>query len=318
MIEGLLGSVAGIVLLIVIVFLVLHLLNSLIKAAVVIVALLAIAYFVFGWSFGLGGIYELATRHTDVSEEGLTFKLDPTTGLDEAVVARIIDGDTVELEDGSKVRLLGINAPETGQTCSLDAKQKLQELVLNKTVSLESGEEDVDTYGRLLRYIWLDDVSVNQELVKLGLAHVYKYGEELKYEQLLYDAQSDAVESEGCLWVASEHKDCFSISEFQFDASGDDNDNLNEEFVVIKNSCENEIDMTSWTVKDESASNMYTFSAFTFSADSEFTLFSGKGVDSATELYWGRTQAVWNNDADTLFLRDTDGNLALAESYVGE
>jgi len=318
MFEGLFGSIAGIALLIIIIILVLHLLHSLVKAAIIIIALLAIANFVFGWSFGLGAVWDFATRHADISEEGVTLSLENPLNMESAVVARVIDGDTVELEDGSKVRLLGVNAPEKGQLCFEQAKEKLEERTLNKTIFLETDGDEIDDYNRLLRYIWVGTNLVNKELLEDGLAHVYTYGADLKYATDFYAAQQDAMESDKCLWPKSEYADCISISKFQFDAEDNDNENLNQEFVVFKNSCEGDINMTGWTIKDESASNMYTFSVFTAESDEEFTLFSGKRVDTNTEIYWGRTRAVWNNNGDTLFFRDKQGDLVLSETYQSE
>ena len=111
----------------------------------------------------------------------------------------------------------------------------------------------------------------------------------------------------------SEFNDCISVKQFNYDAEGNDNDNLNEEYVVLANSCDDLI-MTGWTLKDESASNKFTFATFT--APKEFTIYSGVGDNSETEIYWGRTQAVWNNNGDTLFLRDKEGNLILSDSYT--
>jgi len=209
--------------------------------------------------------------------------------------------------------LLGINSPETGQPCSSEAKAKLEALVLNKEVILIPGNEDQDIYGRLLRYIVVDDtVVVNVEMVKSGYAHVYAYGETSEYIGLLNTAQSLAMKGKTCMWAESDYTDCFSIKQMNYDADGNDNENLNEEYIVFENKCD-EVDMSGWTIKDESASNLYTFTNFV--AGEEFTVYSGKGVATDSEIYWGRTQAVWNNEGDTLFLRDTFGNLVFVENY---
>jgi micrococcal nuclease len=314
---GNLGLIAGIILLVVLVWLVLHLLHSLLKAAIIVAALLLVAYYVFGFSFGLGGVFDFVTSHTDVSEEGVTFSVDNPLNMDSAFVSRVIDGDTVELTTGEKVRLLGINAPETGQSCSLEAKTNLEQLTLNKTVFLEKEIEDTDTYGRLLRYVWVDNTLVNELLVEQGLAHVYMFGEDSEYEVRLTSAQQKAIDGGGCLWKPSEYKDCITVVKFNYDAPGDDNDNLGQEFVILKNNCE-DLNLDNWTLKDESASKMYTFSQFTIASEKQFTIYSGDGDNDVDKLYWGSTRAVWNNDGDTLFLRDKDGTLVLVESYTIE
>lgn len=111
------------------------------------------------------------------------------------------------------------------------------------------------------------------------------------------------------------------ITNFHFNAAGDDNYNLNNEYVTFGNKCSYSIDMTSWTIKDETASHLYAIPPFTFQAGSTFTLFTGTGTNTNSALYWGRTSgnyaAIWNNNGDTLFLRDSSGNLVLSQSYSG-
>lgn len=90
----------------------------------------------------------------------------PTSG----VVTRIVDGDTVELEDGTKIRYLGVNTPEiTYDDCySAEAMQKNSDLVLGKTIQLEYDTACTDRYGRLLAHVFVDDVHVNLKLLEEG------------------------------------------------------------------------------------------------------------------------------------------------------
>ena len=98
------------------------------------------------------------------------------------VVTQVYNGDTLTVESEGyelKVRLVGIDAPETsrkknepGQPYSQRAKIHLQKLVLNKTVELES--YGLDRYSRILAVMYVDGINVNLEMVKEGLAEVYK------------------------------------------------------------------------------------------------------------------------------------------------
>ena len=241
-----------------------------------------------------------------------------------ALVTSVLDGDTFKLSNGETIRLIGLNAPEKGEKCSQEAKDMLEYLILNKEVKLESDLEDRDQHGRLLRYVFEDGHMVNYGMIYLGYAHVYNYASNHKYSELLASAQEGAKE-EGCLWKAEDvnyiQDECLSVDFFHFNAAGDDNYNLNDEYLVLENSCPYEIDMQDWTIKDESSSHLYTFSDFKFKAESQVTVFSGFGKNSNSELYWGRSSgdyaAIWNNNGDTLFLRDNEGNLVLTESYRG-
>ncbi|MEM7824738.1 MAG: thermonuclease family protein, partial [Candidatus Aenigmatarchaeota archaeon] len=96
-------------------------------------------------------------------------------------VTKVLDGDTIEIETGEKVRLLGINAPEINEHYYQEAKDRLAELVNGKLVKLEAGREDKDIYGRLLRYVFVDDVFVNLQLLREGYATVYITNPEEKY-----------------------------------------------------------------------------------------------------------------------------------------
>ena len=109
--------------------------------------------------------------------------------------------------------------------------------------------------------------------------------------------------------------DCFSIVEFHYDAAGNDNTNLNDEYVAIRNNCQFSIDMNGWTIHDNST-HIYTFQSYNLNAQFDFTIYSGTGNNSQTKLYWGRTSgAIWNNDGDTLFLNDQNDILIFSHTY---
>jgi hypothetical protein len=100
----------------------------------------------------------------------------------------------------------------------------------------------------------------------------------------------------------------------QWDAPGNDNDNLNEEYVCFVNIGVSAADLTGWHVRDV-ANNAYTFPAFTLAVGASVRLRSGAGTDTATDLYWGRGQAVWNNGGDTVYLYDAGWGLVDEYSY---
>lgn len=85
-------------------------------------------------------------------------------------VARVIDGDTLELGDGRTVRLVGIDAPER-EECGYDqASAALADLVLRQRVRLAASDEDTDQYGRLLRYVDVGTTDAGLRLLERGLA----------------------------------------------------------------------------------------------------------------------------------------------------
>jgi endonuclease YncB( thermonuclease family) len=93
--------------------------------------------------------------------------LGSAAGADERVqVKRVYDGDTVLLQDGRKVRYLGINAPEFQEPYYLKAKRFNESLVLQRQIRLEYDREPVDAYDRLLAYVYADDRMVNAALLE--------------------------------------------------------------------------------------------------------------------------------------------------------
>jgi micrococcal nuclease len=96
-----------------------------------------------------------------------------------ATVASITDGDTfrVILADGSNepVRLIGIDSPEPGEYLYTEAKDFLASLLDGSEVVLIADVSDTDTFGRLLRYVYVGDVFVNLEMVKSGYAIAVEY-----------------------------------------------------------------------------------------------------------------------------------------------
>ena len=86
------------------------------------------------------------------------------------VVTNVVDGDTVDLDNGERVRLVGIDTPELGD-CGADiAAATVTDMVLGKAVTLAASDEDRDRYGRLLRYVDVDGVDVGGTLLLLGQA----------------------------------------------------------------------------------------------------------------------------------------------------
>jgi micrococcal nuclease len=230
----------------------------------------------------------------------------PPSDSEEFEVAQVIDGDTIKLETGQKVRLIGINTPETGHPYYNEATQKLKHLIGDSKVTLKKDVEDKDQYGRLLRYIYVNDTFVNLEIVKAGLATAYEFEPNVKHSDDFDDAESQARNSGLGIWARSSYT--LTISQFNYDAEGNDNENLNGEFITFTNEGNTSIDMTDWMVLDES-NNEYFFPSFTLGNESSVTLFTGSGSNSQTELYWGLTNSVWNNKGDELFLRDSQGYL---------
>lgn len=154
------------------------------KFAILLAILLALA-------IGLGGGYLL--WHTcDV------------VGFEQALVVRVIDGDTIELESGQRVRYLGIDTPETGEPYAAEATERNRELVEGMVVELQTGSRDKDEYDRLLRYVYVDGTFVNAELVAEGLASAYIFDPDDRYSQVLVQLEQYAKMKEEGMWAGNQ------------------------------------------------------------------------------------------------------------------
>ncbi len=123
-------------------------------------------------------------------------------------VARVVDGDTIELEDGRKVRYIGINTPET-----VDLRRKVEcfgkeassfnaNLVKGRSVRLEKDISETDKYGRLLRFVYLEDGTfVNEVLVREGYAYASAYTPDVSRKELFLEAEKNARENHRGLWA---------------------------------------------------------------------------------------------------------------------
>jgi len=131
----------------------------------------------------------------------------PNSEYDYVKVARVVDGDTIELEDGRIVRYIGINTPETVnpnilvQCYGNEASAKNRELVEGKNVKLMPDISDKDKYGRLLRYVYLEDNTfINLLLIESGFAFSSLYAPDIKYQNQFNAAEKEAKDGKKGLW----------------------------------------------------------------------------------------------------------------------
>ncbi len=122
-------------------------------------------------------------------------------------VERVIDGDTILVESGDKVRYIGIDAPEVAsgrkeEECFASAAtQKNKELVEGKMVRLERDVSEKDKYGRLLRYVYQDDFFINEILVSEGYAKSVTYPPDVRYADYFLGKEKIASQESRGLWT---------------------------------------------------------------------------------------------------------------------
>lgn len=129
-----------------------------------------------------------------------------------AIVKRVIDGDTVELTDGRRVRYIGVDTPELatptkGIECfANEAKKKNKELVEGKTITMKKDVSETDRYNRLLRYIWVPSagsgqgVLVNEYMAREGYARQATFPPDVAYVELFRLSVKEAKNNNKGLW----------------------------------------------------------------------------------------------------------------------
>lgn len=242
-------------------------------------------------------------------------------------VTRVLDGDTIEIESGERVKYLGIDAPESGRPFSTKATRENERLVAGRMVNLEFDVKRKDRFGRILAYVWVGDNLINREIVKNGYALSKVVQPNVKHKALILGAENEA--RIGCrgLWandcVRNQKQKvkktlCVTIVNINANAPGNDNKNKNGEWIELKNTCPQAVSMNNWLLKDSSLRNEYKFDDFTLDGARSVILYSGCGLNTQEKLYWQcpeRRFAVWSNDGDHAFLYDAVGNLIAEYQY---
>ena len=145
-----------------------------------------------------------SNKRIEVTKEATT--TGKITAGEMARVASVIDGDTIDLTDGRRVRYIGIDAPETAhegkpsECFGNESKEENKRWVVGKTVRLEIDVSATDAYGRLLRYVYVGDTMVNEMLVIGGFARAWNVLPDEKQADAFLAAQFEAREMSRGLW----------------------------------------------------------------------------------------------------------------------
>ena len=124
---------------------------------------------------------------------GCTQQPDTISGVE------IIDGDTFRLTTGDTVRLIGIDAPELSQPGGVLSREYLAHLLLGKPITLEKGSEDRDKYNRLLRFVYINDLCINEEMIRQGYAEA-RYLPENPIREYYVQLEIQAEAAKAGLW----------------------------------------------------------------------------------------------------------------------
>ena len=255
----------------------------------------------------------------------------PPDDTERAVVEGVLDGDSLRviLNGGSEeVRLRGINAPERDECFAEEARSALTNLVAGVEVAMLAGEEDRDGNGRLLRYVYIEGTAgptlVNEALLRDGFAVAIQNGHELQAE--FKDLENRSYASGIGMWATfacgqpeggAPDRPQLRVADVSYDPAGDDTGSLDDEWVEIVNESYGTVNMSGWTVRDESSSNRFVLPSTSVNPGNTLRIVTGCGTDGGGILHWCSDTPVWNNDGDTVILQDELGNTVDHWPYAG-
>ncbi len=145
-----------------------------------------------------------ANEECDILQKGST-----------GIVAQVVDGDSVLLSNGDKIRLIGIQAPKLALgregfkdwPLAKEAKEALEEIALGKTVRLEYGGARVDRYDRVLAHLFIlsekKEIWVQKEMLERGFARVYSFADNRSCLETLLQAEASARVERKNIWANS-------------------------------------------------------------------------------------------------------------------
>ena len=125
----------------------------------------------------------------------------PVSAPNTVQVIRVIDGDTIVIEGGQHLRYIGMDTPEKGEAFYLESTEANRRLVEGKRVRLVKDISETDRYGRLLRYVWVDDRMVNAELVRIGMALAKAYPPDTRYQGYFEQLEKEARTARRGIWA---------------------------------------------------------------------------------------------------------------------
>jgi micrococcal nuclease len=276
--------------------------------------------------------------------DGDTVEFRYANGTEET--GRLLGVDTPEVHtENDPTEFEEVPDDASGKSCLRDWGHKASEFARTElvdeqvTITLDANEGPRGYYGRLLIYIREPDGTLfNYQLVKQGYARVYD--SQFTKRDRFYAAEANAQTNGVGLWECANGQAGGSgegstdestarvatdggtdvgltITRIHADAAGNDHENLNDEYVVLKNTGGEPIDLSGWTISDDGGHTYRVPSGVTLTSRETLTLYTGSGSDSASELHWNANGAVWNNGGDTVVVRNTSGDVVLRKDYSG-
>jgi endonuclease YncB( thermonuclease family) len=269
----------------------------------------------------IGNSYEIPAAEAQV-EPAAT--LPPAEPSGAAHVLRVIDGDTIEVEiDGQpyRVRYIGMDTPEQGMPFYQEATQANAALVADQDVSLEKDVSETDRYGRLLRYVYVGETMVNEELLRQGYAQVATYPPDVSYQDRFLAVQQEAQTSGLGLWggvvtapepventpepTAAGVQAQVVIQHIFFDGLVSRVES--DEYAEIANVGAAPVDIGGWLLNAGDPGQNFTFPGYVLQPGQTCRVYTNESHPESGGFSFGSGRAIWNNKGDCGFLYDASG-----------
>ncbi len=234
-----------------------------------------------------------------------------------AQVVEVVDGDTIKVAiEGQvySVRYIGIDTPESVhpdepvEWMGPEASEANRQLVEGRTVYLERDVSETDRYGRLLRYVFLEDGTfVNAELVRLGYALVSTYPPDVRYQDLFLRMQEEAREAGRGLWgtMPTPAPGDVRIAYVYYD--GQVAQVESDEYAVVENAGGVPVDLAGWRLNAGGEGEDFWFPKFVLGPGRECRVYTNEHHPERCGFSFGSSTALWRNSGDCGHLYDADG-----------
>jgi micrococcal nuclease len=259
-----------------------------------------------------------------------------------ARVVHVTDGDTLNVVfpggDQETVRILGVDTPEVtlagtdpgsfegvsdpvvlrswGEVATSTLRREVEGREVAVTTDRAAGERDC--YGRLLAYLQTDEgKDIGEVLLSRGLARVYtpeSFARKGRYLEVQAEAKRRGIGIWSGMTPAIPGSNGVFIADVHPDAAGDDRTNLNDEYITLENGAGVPIDLAGWQVQD-SDGFVGTLPEMGIYPGARIILHTGNGTANGTDLFFGSTVPLLNNDGDSITLFDPAGRAVSTRAW---
>ncbi|MFC2063708.1 lamin tail domain-containing protein [Chloroflexota bacterium] len=252
-----------------------------------------------------------------------------STKREVGIVVNIVDGDTIDVSiNGNefRIRYIGIDTPERNEPLFDEAMTLNSSMVLGKEVLLVKDVSEVDIFDRLLRYVLVGNTFVNYELIYQGYAESNAYPPDVTCQDYLSDAESYARDKGFGIWglllipsiaPKSPEMPAFSgsviIENILYDGAVKQVES--DEYVVIKNTTNNIINLSGWRLNAGAPGQDFYFPDFNLQPGQVCRVYTDEIHQDTCGFSFKSDGALWNNKGDCGYLFDSSGVLISQKCY---